>query len=113
MKKFFKSFLEDISFFYRAPGSNPFMDLWVSNNIGSSGWVEGGGARNMKSMWPPLVAVFFMTYFYRAWGGGGAWPPRPPPPGSAPVKVRMGNQTYSYLAEALPVQTGFQNTLIK
>ena len=25
----------------------------------------------MKSMWPPLAAIFFMTYFYRAWGGHG------------------------------------------
>ena len=25
----------------------------------------GGGRRNMKSMWPPLAAIFFMTYFYR------------------------------------------------
>ena len=29
----------------------------------------------MKSMGPPLAAIFFMTYFYRA---GGAWPPRHP-----------------------------------
>ena len=29
----------------------------------------------MKSMRPPLVAIFFMTYFHRA---GGPWPPRPP-----------------------------------
>ena len=27
----------------------------------------------MKSMWPPLATIFFMTYFHRAWGGG-AWP---------------------------------------
>ena len=47
------------------------------DSIGSSGWV--GGARNMKSVWPPLVAIFFMTYLYRA---GGPWPPRIPP-GSA------------------------------
>ena len=33
----------------------------------------------MKSMWPPLVAIFFMTCLYRA---GGAWPHRHPP-GSA------------------------------
>ena len=38
-----------------------------------------GGARNMKSMWPPLAAIFFMTYLYRA---GGAWPPLGTPPGS-------------------------------
>ena len=49
----------------------------VQTSIGSSGWVGGGGPRNMKSMWPPLAAIFFMTYFYRAWGG--AWPPRHPP----------------------------------
>ena len=24
----------------------------------------------MKSMQPPLAAIFFMTYFYRAGGGG-------------------------------------------
>ena len=23
----------------------------------------GGGAGDMKSMWPPLMAVFFMTFF--------------------------------------------------
>ena len=28
-----------------------------------------GGERNIKSMWSPLVAIFFMTYFYRAGGG--------------------------------------------
>ena len=44
---------------------------------GSSGRVRGG-ARNMKSMWPSLVAIFFMTYFYRALGRG-AWSLRPPP----------------------------------
>ena len=36
---------------------------------------NGGGARNKKSMWPPLVAIFLMTYFYRA---SRPWPPRPP-----------------------------------
>ena len=35
----------------------------------------GGGAINMKSMWPPLAAIFVMTYFYRA---GGSWSPGPP-----------------------------------
>ena len=47
-----------------------------NNSSGSSGRVRGG-RKNMKSMRPPLVAIFFMTYFYRT-GGGGAWPPRPP-----------------------------------
>ena len=41
----------------------------------------GEGARNMKSMWPPLAAIFFMTCLYRA-GGGGAMAPSAPP-GSA------------------------------
>ena len=31
----------------------------------------------MKSMRPPSVAIFFMTYFHRAWGGHG--PSAPPP----------------------------------
>ena len=39
------------------------------------GW--GGGARNMKSMWPPLAAIFFMTSFYRT-GRGGAMALSPP-----------------------------------
>ena len=30
----------------------------------------------MKSMWSPLAAIFFMTYFHRATGG--PWPPRAP-----------------------------------
>ena len=46
-----------------------FSLTWHSS-IGSSGRVEGG-ARNMKSMWSPLAAIFFMTCLYRA---GGAWP---------------------------------------
>ena len=36
----------------------------------------GEGARNMKSMWLPLVAIFFMTYLYRA---GGTMVPSAPP----------------------------------
>ena len=42
----------------------------------SSGSSSRGGPRNMKSMQPPLAAIYFMTYFHRA--GRGAWPPRPP-----------------------------------
>ena len=30
----------------------------------------------MKSMWPPLAAIFFMTYLYRA---GGTMAPSAPP----------------------------------
>ena len=36
-------------------------------------WPRRGRPRNMKYMGPPLGAIFFMTYFYRAWG---AWHPR-------------------------------------
>ena len=43
---------------------------------GSSGRVGVGGARNIKSMRPNSVAIFFMTYFYTA--GGGAWPSQQP-----------------------------------
>ena len=53
-------------------------------SIGSSG-LEGGGAWNMKSMGPPLVAIFFMTYFYRA---RGAWPPWHPPGSATEVSIR-------------------------
>ena len=53
---------------------------------GSSGRIRGG-PRNTKSMWSPLVAIFFMTYFHRA-GGGGHGPLGPP--GSATAsKTRM------------------------
>ena len=51
---------------------------------GSSGWVRGGWARNMKSMRPPSMVIFFMTYFYREVG---AWPPRLP--GSATVFLSL------------------------
>ena len=54
-------------------------------SIGSSGRV-GRGPRNMKSMWPPLAAIFFMTHFYRA-GGGGMAPSAPP--GSATASNNM------------------------
>ena len=40
----------------------------------------------MRRMWPPSVAIFFMTYFHRA---REAWPPRPPPPGSATVQFTL------------------------
>ena len=34
-----------------------------------AGGERGGNvARNMKSMQPPLVVIFFMTYFYKARG---------------------------------------------
>ena len=31
---------------------------------------KGEGAKNMKSMWLPLAAIFFMTYLYRVGGHG-------------------------------------------
>ena len=47
-------------------------DLFVVSS-GSSSQV-GEGPRNLKSIRPLLVAIFFMTYFYRA---GEAWSPWP------------------------------------
>ena len=31
----------------------------------------------MKSIWPPLVTIFFMTYLYRTGGGYGTLDPPP------------------------------------
>ena len=57
----------------------------------------GEGARNMKSMWLPLVVIFFMTYLYRA-GGGGVAPSAPPGSatgqgGHASGSVKIGQDT--------------------
>ena len=62
---------------HKSPKSEVVHETKFSLKIssGSSGRVRGG-PRNMKSMRPPLAAIFFMTYFYRA--RGGPWPPRPP-----------------------------------
>ena len=46
----------------------------------------------MKSMWPPLAAIFFMTCFYRA--RGGPWPPRPPP--LDPLLIIASGKRYSF-----------------
>ena len=43
----------------------------------------------MKSMRPPSVAIFFMTYFHRA-GGGGMAPLVPP--GSATESIGCGRR---------------------
>ena len=59
----------------------------------AAGW-GGEGARNVKSMWLPLAAIFFMTYLYRA-GGGWAWPPRHPP-GSATDVVLFTTEISSW-----------------
>ena len=82
----------------------------------------GGGARNTKSMWSPLAAIFFMTYFYRA--GGGMAPSSPP--GSATgvflcfmfIKTKKGftylfhtirNMMYGHFCfEAESVPSGFR-----
>ena len=49
--------------------------IFVNMNISSGfrGRVRGV-ARNMKSMWPPLTAIVFMT-FLQGRRRGGAWPP--------------------------------------
>ena len=52
-------------------------------------------------MRPPLVAIFFMTYFHRA--GGEVWLPRPP--GSATVTltgVRMVTRNTVVLTSPVP-----------
>ena len=57
----------------------------------------GRGARNMKSMWPPLAAIFFMTCLYRA---GGTWPPRHPPGSATELSLLafIGSYASSYKA---------------
>ena len=67
----------------RGVGGSPLGRVEGRVSIGSSGWV--GAARNMKSMGPPLVSIFFMTYFYRA--GGGDHGPLGIPPGSATART--------------------------
>ena len=63
---------------------------WISQcSSGSSGRVRGG-ARNMKSMRPPSVAIFFMTYFHRARGGAMA-PSAPPGSATAMIKLKLYN----------------------
>ena len=57
-----------------------FMKVKVAASDPAAGW--GGGARNMKSMWPPLAAIFFMACLYRAGGGEGRGHGPSPPPGS-------------------------------
>ena len=66
--------------------SGVFMFMFFS--IGSNGRV--GGARNMKSMWPPLTAIFIMTFFYRA-GGRGHGPLGPPGSATVLVDIRIHN----------------------
>ena len=74
--------------FQRLPLSD-FKAIWCKNVIccilndkAASDPVAGWGPRNMKSMSPLLVAIFFMIYFYRA---GGAMATLSP--GSATVKL--------------------------
>ena len=68
------------------------------SSSGSRCWVKGGRARNMKSMWPPSTAIFFITYFYRAGGGGGR---ALSPPGSATgytiVRNKFGVLIFKFL----------------
>ena len=44
----------------------------------------------MKSMRPPLAAIFFMTYFHRGRGGHGPLAP----PGSATAKLHRSEKEY-------------------
>ena len=45
----------------------------------------------MKSMWPLLAAIFFMTSLYRA-GGGGAWPLGTPPGSATDCLIKANEQ---------------------
>ena len=53
----------------------------------------------MKSMQPPLVAIFFMTYFHSA--GGGHGPLTPPDPLLDDVAGRKLDIVYKWLWEDL------------
>ena len=58
-----------------------YMNTWpqpIKSVADPAAWK--GGVRNMKSMRPPLAAIFFMTSFYKA---GGDMAHLPPPPESA------------------------------
>ena len=77
-----------------------FLIMYHQHRIQWPGW---GGARNMNSMGPPLAAIFFMTYFYRAWG---AWPPRHPP-GSATDQNGPLFPHHAY--RALEIGTGLED----
>ena len=55
----------------------------ISRSVADPAGPGKGGPRNMTSMQPPSVAIFFMTYFHRA---GGAMAPSAPP-GSATVAL--------------------------
>ena len=52
---------------------------WIQRPSGAGGGGVGG-VRNMKSMWPPLTSIFFITYYY------GRGDMAPSPPGSASEK---------------------------
>ena len=60
----------------------------------AAGW---GGPRNMKSMRPPLVAIFFMTSFYRTAGGGGMAPLAPPPESATEIALQLRFIVFNYL----------------
>ena len=61
----------------------------------------------MKSMRPPLVAIFYMTYFHRA---GRPWPPHPPPDPLlhlvATEAHTVNNRAVSILLELYQVKPG-------
>ena len=57
------------------PSVGTYLAYAGRSRIGSSDRVGGPG--NMKSMWPPLAAIFFMIDFHRA-GGHGPLAPSPP-----------------------------------
>ena len=55
------------------------------------------GARNMKSMWPPIAAIFFVTYFYRV---GGSMAPSTPPDPLLTQRDRTSETPQNYIAHS-------------
>ena len=58
---------------------------------GSSGQVEGGGVRNIKSMRPPSAAIFYMIYFR----GPEGWSPCPPSLDPLLVLIPIGGKRFA------------------
>ena len=64
----------------------------------------------MKSMRPPLAAIFFMTYFYRVEGGGRVYGPFGPT-GSATVFVAF--MLFSVYSDWVPMIYYFHGVLLE
>ena len=67
-----------------------------SNNTVADPVAGYGGPRNMKSMRPPSVAIFFMIIFT---GAGEPWPPCPTPRSATAILVCITAHASPYLLE--------------